>query len=99
LVGLAEGIETGLSGMQLFAVPVWCALGSNPPRIALPAGATKVAIFADGGPAGERAAEAACAAFRSRRRRVTVRYSSVGEDFNDELPGAPSWIVTRPREE
>jgi DNA primase len=85
LVGLAEGIETGLSAMQLFAVPVWCALGSNLARITLPAGTGKVAIFADRGEAGERAADAACAAFRSQRRKVTVRYPSQGKDFNDEL--------------
>lgn len=59
VIGLAEGIETGLSAMDLFRVPVWCALGSNLARIVLPAGARNVAIFADRGEAGERAAATA----------------------------------------
>ena len=85
LIGLAEGIETGLSAMELFRVPVWCALGSNLARIVLPAGAGKVAVFADRGEAGERAAEAACATLHSQHRKVTVRYPAMGKDFNDEL--------------
>ncbi len=31
-LGLAEGIETGLSAQQLFEVPVWAALGSRMDR-------------------------------------------------------------------
>jgi DNA primase len=29
VTGLAEGVETGLSAIELFSVPVWCVLGSN----------------------------------------------------------------------
>ena len=29
VTGLAKGIETGLSAMELFRLPVWCVLGSN----------------------------------------------------------------------
>jgi DNA primase len=84
-IGLAEGIETGLSAMQLFHVPVWCALGSNLARIHLPKGVRNVAIFADRGAAGERAAASAKGAFRSQGRRVAVRFARDGKDFNDEL--------------
>ncbi len=59
IVGLAEGIETGLSALELFRVPVWCALGSNLARIVLPERVRNVAIFADRGEAGERAAQIA----------------------------------------
>ncbi len=85
IVGVAEGIETGLSAMELFCVPVWCALGSNLARIELPAFVRNVAIFADRGEAGERAAAVAARAFHEQRRKVAVRYAAQGKDFNDEL--------------
>jgi DNA primase len=87
IVGVAEGIETGLSAMELFAVPVWCALGSNLARVALASFARNVAIFADLGEVGERAAASASVAFHSQNRLVTVRYPKEGKDFNDELKG------------
>jgi DNA primase len=83
-LGIAEGIETGLSAMQLFALPVWCALGANLARIALPAVVRNVAIFADRGAAGEAAAEKARLHFRQLGRRVAVRFPATGKDFNDE---------------
>ncbi|MCE1237674.1 MAG: CHC2 zinc finger domain-containing protein [Hyphomicrobiales bacterium] len=85
LVGLAEGIETGLSAMELFRVPVWCALGSNLARVTLPGAIKRVALFADRGAAGEAAAAKAAALFRSERRQVTVRLSPTGNDWNDHL--------------
>lgn len=85
-IGIAEGIETGLSAMERFAVPVWCALGSNLARIALHDITRNVMIFADRGEAGEHAAEKASAAFRSIGRRVAVRFPADNfKDFNDEL--------------
>lgn len=85
MLGIAEGIETGLSAMEMFLVPVWCALGSNLARIALPASVQNVVIFADRGEAGEAAAEKARMAFRQIGRRVAVRFPAKGKDFNDEL--------------
>jgi len=85
VVGLAEGIETGLSAMQLFRVPVWCALGSNLARLQLPRSVRHVAIFADRGAAGEVAAEKAREAMRLQGRKVTVKFPTIGKDFNDEL--------------
>lgn len=85
-LGIAEGIETGLSAMERFAVPVWCALGSNLARIDLHNVTHNVMIFADRGEAGELAAEGARIAFRSRGRKVAIRFPADGfKDFNDEL--------------
>lgn len=85
VVGLAEGIETGLSAMELFNVPVWCALGSNLAGVLLPRAVHHVAIFADRGVAGEAAAEKARETLRLQGRKVTVRLPAIGKDFNDEL--------------
>jgi DNA primase len=85
VTGIAEGIETGLSAMELFSVPVWCVLGSNLRRIVLPDFVRNVALFADRGDAGERAAMIAAQAFREQKRRVAVRFPEIGKDFNDEL--------------
>lgn len=84
-LGIAEGVETGLSAMQMFALPVWCALGANLSRIALPPGARNVGVFADRGAAGEAAAEKARLHFRQLGRRVAVRFPETGKDFNDDL--------------
>jgi DNA primase len=85
IIGIAEGIETGLSAMELFSVPVWCALGSNLARVALPASTDRIVVFADRGEVGERAATLACTALRLQGRTVAVRYPNAGKDFNDEL--------------
>lgn len=50
VLGIAEGIETGLSSMQIFGVPVWCALSaSRLDRLWLPPEAHEVHVFADNG--------------------------------------------------
>jgi DNA primase len=84
-LGIAEGVETGLSAMELFRLPVWCALGSNLARIVMPPAVRNVAIFADHGKAGEAAAARARDAFHEQQRKVSVRFSQSGSDFNDEL--------------
>lgn len=85
ILGIAEGVETGLSAMELFSVPVWCVLGSNLARVELPNSVRRVVVFADRGRAGEDAAAKARYAFRSQGRKVVVRFPEIGEDFNDEL--------------
>lgn len=85
ILGIAEGVETGLSAMELFRVPVWCALGSNLARIELPNAVRQVVVFGDKGKAGEDAAAKARQIFRSQGRKVNVRFPEIGGDFNDEL--------------
>ncbi|MCP4097751.1 MAG: hypothetical protein GY748_16070 [Planctomycetaceae bacterium] len=85
ILGVAEGVETGLSAMELFRVPVWCALGSNLSRIELPQIARNVVIFGDRGRAGEEATAKARQMFKSQGRKVAVRFPQIGDDFNDEL--------------
>jgi DNA primase len=85
VTGIAEGVETGLSAAELFCVPVWCALGSNLARVVLPDFVRNVAVFADRGEAGERAAAIASKAFHEQGRKVAVRFPARGKDFNDEL--------------
>ena len=84
-LGLAEGIETGLSAQQLFGIPVWAACGSWLEKVAIPDAVSKVVIFADNGPAGEQAAEKAARVHIGAGRVVDVRFPAVGEDWNDAL--------------
>jgi Toprim domain len=58
-LGLSEGIETGLSAMELYRIPVWAACGSRMDAIAIPEGVERLVIFADNGSAGVSAAERA----------------------------------------
>ena len=86
-VGIAEGVESGLSAMQLFDVPVWSALGSERlHKIELPPEVRRVVIFGDNGPAGHKAAMRAVETYTAQGRKVTLRFppSEFG-DFNDVL--------------
>jgi putative DNA primase/helicase len=48
VLGLAEGVETALSAMQIFGVPVWAALGAGRTHnIAIPDGVRELWMFAD----------------------------------------------------
>lgn len=86
VLGLAEGIETGLSAQQLYGVPVWCALGTARfGRLALPSIVKRVVIFADAGPPGVKAALKAQEAYRSQSRKVSIAYPPAGDDFNEAL--------------
>ena len=86
VLGLAEGIETALSAMQLFDVPCWVALGSRLDRVALPESVRHVVIFADNGDAGREAAGKAVEAFNSRGLKVTLRQPpETFGDWNDAL--------------
>ena len=86
VLGLAEGVETGLSAQQLFSVPVWAALGSRLDRVALPDIVRHIVIYADNGSAGVEAAHKAVEAFTSLQRRVTLRLPPERfGDWNDAL--------------
>ena len=82
VLGIAEGIETGLSAAQLFDVPVWCGLGVlRLDRLWLPPESLEVHIFADNGARGHEGAERAARAYRAQGRRVVVRFPP--EQFGD----------------
>ncbi len=90
VIGLAEGIETGLSVLQACSdLPVWAALSAgNLAQIALPPDAARVVILADndGEGAGLRAAERAASRHHAEGRQVWIAMPDrVGDDFNDLL--------------
>ena len=87
VLGLTEGIETGLSVMQLFDLPVWCSLSaSRLDRLWLPPEALEVQVFADNGTPGHEAAARAAKAYQAQGRRVVVRFPPAEfDDFNDLL--------------
>ena len=86
VLGLSEGIESALSAMQLFDIPVWAALGSRLAAVALPHEVIEVQIFGDNGDAGRLAAEKAAEAFTKEGRRAALRYPPPAfGDWNDAL--------------
>jgi hypothetical protein len=96
VLGIAEGIETGLSAMQLFDVPVWCSLSAaRLHRLRLPPEAVEIHLFADNGERGHEAAERAAKVYLAQGRRVVVRFpparfgdwNDVLKDFHDPLSG------------
>lgn len=85
-LGLAEGVETGLSVMQLFDIPVWVAAGTRFHRVALPAIVREVTVFPDNGTPGHDAADRAVELFTQQGRRVFVQYPPAQYgDWNDVL--------------
>jgi putative DNA primase/helicase len=85
VLGLAEGVETGLSAMKLFGVPTWCCLGAGRMhQVKIPDSVRELHIFADADAAGD-AAVAATAEAHRHRRIVTHRPLSPGQDWNDAL--------------
>jgi len=90
VLGLCEGIETGLAVMNAcHGLPVWAALStSGIEQALLPPEAKHVVLLADhdASGAGMRAAEAAAAKLRLDGRRVSiVMPPRQGDDFNDML--------------
>ena len=87
---VCEGPEDGLTLHQMLpSIPVWVALGSgNIPAMKLPPEVRRVLVAGDNNPAGRKAAQDACEAFRSQGRQATAIFpDSDYEDFNDELRG------------
>ncbi len=90
LLGLAEGIETGLAVMTACPqLPVWATLStSNLEQVVLPAQAKRIVILADhdSSHAGERAAEATARRLAAEGRRIWIALPpKQGDDFNDLL--------------
>jgi hypothetical protein len=83
-LGLAEGVETGLSAMELYDMPVWAACGPRLDTIALPEGVRRLVIFADRDTAGVVAAERAAFAHERRQREIAIIYPPAPyKDWND----------------
>jgi hypothetical protein len=94
VLGIAEGIETGLSATQIFDVPVWCSLSAaRLHRLQLPPEAVEIHIFGDNGERGYEAAELAARVFLVQGRRIVKRFppehfgdwNDVLADFHDPL--------------
>ena len=72
--------------MELFRVPVWCALGSRLDQVAVPRQVQRIVIFADNGDAGVKAANKAAATFSDRGIKVSVKFPPPEHgDWNDVL--------------
>ena len=98
VLGLAEGIETGLSVIEACpGLPVWAALAAcNLVHVALPPEVVRVVILADndGEGAGIRAARRAAQRHAAEGRQVWIAIPDrAGEDFNDLLRRAGPDVV------
>ncbi len=86
-LGLAEGIESALSAMQLFGVPCWATLGNERfGLVAIPESVRELHLFIDNDAGGELAERRALKAYSAAGRVIQPRASaSAGFDWNDEL--------------
>ena len=89
VLGVAEGVETALSAMQMSGLPVWAASSAGGiENLALPAlpQARILVVFADHDRRGIEAAEHAAALWRGEGRDVVIKLPPLrGQDFNDVL--------------
>lgn len=87
ILGLAEGVETALSAMILFDIPVWATLGSERlHQIAIPDRVTRLVLFPDNDIAGEIGAASAFQAYAMAGRTIETEYPPAGfKDWNDVL--------------
>jgi hypothetical protein len=87
VMGLAEGVESGLSAQQLFDLPVWVSLGAERlTLVRLPPTVGELHIFADADQIGQRAAARATARHERAGLKVVVRTPPTGfGDWNDVL--------------
>jgi putative DNA primase/helicase len=90
-LGLAEGIETALSAMQLFGVPCWATLGSERfGRVTIPESVRELHLFLDNDPGGDLAEERARNAYSCDGRDiVATRPTNPDDDWNDVLTDEP----------
>ena len=85
-LGVGEGIETTLSGIQLFGLPGWAAGSARAIReLKLPKAVRSIIIFVDKDAPGEAAARHAAQRWLREGRRVRIARPKVGNDFNDML--------------
>ncbi|MCO5792488.1 MAG: toprim domain-containing protein [Blastomonas sp.] len=86
-LGLAEGVESALSAMQLFGIPCWATLGNERfGLVAIPESVRELHLFIDNDAGGELAERRALKAYSAPGRVIQPRASaSAGFDWNDEL--------------
>lgn len=86
-LGLAEGIESALSAMQLFGIPCWATLGNERfGLVAIPESVRELFLYIDNDAGGAIAEKRAIESFSSSGRRIEVRTPQPeGFDWNDEL--------------
>jgi hypothetical protein len=86
-LGLAEGIESALSAMQLFGIPCWATLGNERfGLVAIPESVRELFLFIDNDVGGALAEERALGAYAAPHRVIHSRApTSPGFDWNDEL--------------
>ena len=92
VLGIAEGIESALSAMQIYSIPTWAALSAvRLGKIEIPQHVRSLVIFADAGNVGIKAAFDAADTYEARRYAVEVitpnaDYAALGaDDFNTVL--------------
>lgn len=86
-LGLAEGIESALSAMQLFGIPCWATLGNERfGLVAIPESVRELHLFIDNDAGGELAERRALKAYPAPGRVIQPRApASAAFDWNDEL--------------
>lgn len=86
-LGLAEGIESALSAMQLFGIPCWATLGNERfGLVSVPESVRELYLFIDNDAGGTLAEERARKAYAAPDRVIHSRApASPGFDWNDEL--------------
>ena len=86
-LGLAEGIESAMSAMQLIGVPCWATLGNERfGLVAIPESVRELYLFIDNDAGGALAEERALRAYAAPNRVIHSRApASPGFDWNDEL--------------
>ena len=89
-LALCEGIESGLSYMQLSGCPTWSTLGtSGMAKTNLPTDFRNVVIAADNDPPGRRAAKAVGRELKLQGLTADITYpKQAGADWNDILKAA-----------
>jgi putative DNA primase/helicase len=86
-LGLAEGVESALSVMQLFGIPCWATLGNERfGLVTIPESVRELYLFVDNDAGGRLAEERALEAHAREGRRIVTRPPPRnGDDWNDEL--------------
>ncbi|WP_232313862.1 DUF7146 domain-containing protein [Sphingobium sp. TCM1] len=87
VLGLAEGVETAISAMMLFGIPVWATLGAERlHQIAIPEYVTRLILFPDNDIAGEIGAANALETYAMPGRDIAIEFPPSGsKDWNDLL--------------